>query len=232
MNTEPAFRTHSRSASESTVRCSGASRFVISRAPRSSAQQRQCHSSQSTRAQSHSFSPRRSSPPRPPLCASVPLRRYEYRTAPRDRAPPAPPGQTQSPRIPRSLVHNNLRRPRQHVDAAIKRHQLFRRRHIQVSRPNNLVHARQALRAVGKRRNRLRSADPGRTRQRPASMRLPASPAPAAATPPQSSSRPPPAPESPSSAASRAADSVRSAHSIRTESSGAHHLPRLQPRHR
>ena len=52
-----------------------------------------------------------------------------------------------------------LRRTRQKIDGAIKGHNFLRRGHKQISRPHDLVYPRNAFRAVGQRRNRLRSAD-------------------------------------------------------------------------
>ena len=148
-----------------------------------------------------------------------------------DRARPAPPGRRQfraaSPRLAR---HDNFRRPGQHVDGAIEGHQPLRRRHIQISRADDLVHARNRLRAIGQRGNRMRAAHAIELRRCPAGARQPASPAQASATPPRCAPRPPPAPESPSSAASKAADAARSAHSSPTESIGRTTLSHREPR--
>ena len=98
-----------------------------------------------------------------------------------------------------------FRRARQQIDGAIESHHFLGGGHEQISRPDDLVHPRNALCAVGQRRNRLRAADAVELASRPASPPPPALPAPGGAKPRECPSLLRPAPESPSSARLRAA---------------------------
>ena len=106
-------------------------------------------------------------------------------------------------------------RARQKIDGAIESHNFLGRGHKQISRPDDLVHARNCFCAVSQRRNRLRAADRGRTRALPTAPPPPEWPARGAAKPREYPSPRQPAPESPSSARLRAGDSVRRERNIR-----------------